>query len=107
MSLKNSIKKKYFAFSGIGNNINFLNLLKKNNIQYSDYKFFPDHYPYSLNDIALLKNIAKQKKLNLITTEKDFLRINNAQRKNIDFIQVNLFIEKESMLLRKLLNENN
>ena len=100
-------KKKYFAFSGIGNNINFLSLLKKNNIKCSDYKFFPDHYPYSSNDIALLNNIAKQKKLNLITTEKDFLRINNVQRKNIDFVQVNLFIEKESMFLRKLLNENN
>ena len=55
----------------------------------------------------MIKKIAKQKKLKLITTEKDFLRINNAQRKNIDFVQVNLFIEKESMFLRKLLNENN
>jgi len=54
-----------------------------------------------------LKKIAKQKKLKLITTEKDFLRINNAQRKNIDFIHVDLFIEKENMFLRKLLNENN
>jgi tetraacyldisaccharide 4'-kinase len=42
---KKFYNKKYLAFSGIGNNINFLSLLKTNNIQYSDYKFFPDHYP--------------------------------------------------------------
>jgi len=104
---KNFQNKKYLAFSGIGNNINFLNLLKKNNINYSDYKFFPDHYPYTTKDIALLKNIARQKKLNLITTEKDFLRINNSKRKNINFIQVSLSIEKEKLFVRKLLNENN
>jgi tetraacyldisaccharide 4'-kinase len=99
--------KKYLAFSGIGNNINFLNLLKKNNIKYYDHKFFPDHYPYSTKDIASLNNIAKDKKLNLITTEKDFLRINHSQRKNINFVQVTLSIDKENLFLRKLLNENN
>jgi len=99
--------KKYLVFSGIGNNINFLNLLKKNNIKFSDYKFFPDHYHYSSRDITLLNNVAKNKKLNLITTEKDYLRINKSQRKNINFVQVELLIEKENIFLRKLLNENN
>jgi len=99
--------KKYLAFSGIGNNINFLNLLKKNNIKYNNYKFFPDHYPYSSKDIDSLNNLAKDKKLNLITTEKDFLRINHSQRKNINFVQVTLSIDKENLFLRKLLNENN
>jgi len=104
---KKFYNKKYLAFSGIGNNINFLNLLRENNIDYSDYKFFPDHYPYSTKDITLLNNIAKRKKLNLITTEKDFLRINNSQRKNINFVQITLIIKKERLFIRKLLDENN
>ena len=104
---KQFYNKKYLAFSGIGNNINFLNLLKENNINYSDYKFFPDHYPYSTKDITLLNNIAKRKKLNLITTEKDFLRINKSQRKNINFVQITLTIKKERSFIRKLIDENN
>ena len=99
--------KKYFAFSGIGNNINFLNLLKKNNINFIDFKFFPDHYLYSKKNLMLLKKIAENKKLNLITTEKDFLRIDKNSRNNIDFIEVKLQIKKENKFLEKLLNENN
>ena len=34
--------KNYYIFSGIGNNINFLNLLKNSNISVIDYQFYPD-----------------------------------------------------------------
>ena len=48
-------------FFGIGNNINLLNLLKKNKINVVDHKFFPDHYSYNESDINSLKEKAKKK----------------------------------------------
>ena len=56
--------KNYFVFSGIGNNINFLNLLKKNKINISEYKFFNEHYEYSDQYIDKLKYHALKNQLN-------------------------------------------
>ena len=102
-----NLTNKYLVFSGIGNHGTFLSMLKKNNFKILKDIEFPDHYNFKKKDLD--KIILESKNLNckIVTTEKDFLRINNAQRKNIEFVQVNLFIEKESMFLRKLLNENN
>ena len=55
---------------------------------------YPDHYKISKNEIKNLKEIAKKYGLIIITTEKDFLRLNNAEKKNIKFLKVNLKIEK-------------
>ena len=51
---------------------------------------YPDHYKISKNEIKNLKEIAKKYGLIIITTEKDFLRLNNAEKKNIKFLKVNL-----------------
>ena len=104
---KKFIKKNFYAFSGIGNNINFLELLKNNNFNIEKYKFFPDHYKYKKKDILNLKKQAVKYNLQLITTEKDFLRLNKNERKNINFLEIELIIHKEKQLLKKLLNENN
>ena len=45
--------------------------------------------------------------LQLLTTEKDFLRLNKNERKNINFLEIELIIHKEKQLLKQLLNENN
>ena len=53
-----------------------------------------------------LKNIAKSNKLKIITTEKDYNRLSNIQKKNIQFLKIGLKIEKEkefkNFLLKKL-----
>ena len=40
-----------------------------------------------------MKKLAKKKKLNIITTEKDYLRLNKKNRKNIKFLKVDLNIK--------------
>ena len=45
---------------------------------------YPDHYNYSEIDIKKIKEIAKAKKLKILTTEKDFYRIPSKLRKNIN-----------------------
>ena len=100
--------KNYLVFSGIGNNINFLNLLKKNKINISEYKFFPDHYEYSDHDIDKLKKHALKNKLHLLTTEKDYLRLSKKNKENIESSKIQLIINDEEKLVKQIVSyENN
>ncbi len=98
----NEIKKNknYLIFSGIGNPSNFKNLLLKNKIQIKKTLVYPDHYNYSLNDLKFIENLAKKLKLKILTTEKDYLRINNFDKKNIKFIKMKLEIKRKKSLIQ-------
>ena len=39
-----------------------------------------------------MKDKAKKEKLNILTTEKDYLRLNKKNKKNIKFLKINLKI---------------
>ena len=86
--------KKITAFAGIGNPNNFFDLLKLNNLNVNKTYSFPDHYNYSTKDFEILN---KEKSNILLTTEKDYYRINNDQRKICDFIEVDLEIENQEL----------
>ena len=88
-------KKKFIAFSGIGNPHTFFDTLKSLKIKLSDYKKFPDHYNYTDNDLQKLKELAKTKGCKLITTEKDYFRIKKTFRKNVNFLKIELSIDQE------------
>jgi len=85
--------KNILAFAGIGNPINFFNLLKKNNINIIEEKKFPDHHNYSEKELNDLINKAKEKNSILLTTEKDYFRINQKYKKNINFLRIKVEIE--------------
>ncbi len=87
-------KFDYLVFSGIGNPSSFENTLKKYNIKFKSNLIYPDHYNYSKLDIEKIKKIAKIKKLKILTTEKDFNRIPQKLRKNINYLKINLKINK-------------
>ncbi len=99
-------KNSYLIFSGIGNPISFKNTLSKYNIKFKSSLVYPDHYNYSELDIRKIKKIAKDNKLKILTTEKDFYRIPTKQRKNINYLKVNLKIDKqkefENFLIKNL-----
>ena len=80
-----SSSKKYLIFSGIGNPNNFKKILNKNDIQIVDEIIFPDHYSFRKNDIQKIKMRAKNLNAEIITTEKDYLRISEENRKDINF----------------------
>tara|TARA_Y100000590_G_scaffold464722_1_gene634877 strand:- start:997 stop:1926 length:930 start_codon:yes stop_codon:yes gene_type:complete len=87
------INKKVICFAGIGNPNNFFNLLKKNEIKISEKIIFPDHYKYSEKDIKNLINKAKEKNAILLTTEKDYLRIEERYKVNIKFLKIKVEIQ--------------
>ena len=96
---KLSLNRKYLIFSGIGNPNNFKKILKKNNIQIKDEMIFPDHYSYKKDDIKKIKKRAKDLDAEIITTEKDYLRISENEREDIKFLEINLEIENENELI--------
>ena len=55
-------------------------------------------------DLQQLKDLAKSKNCELLTTEKDYLRIRKSSRKRINFLQVELSVNQEKKFY-KYLNE--
>ena len=94
--------KNILAFAGIGNPINFFNLLKKNNINTIEEKKFPDHYNYSEKELEDLENKAKEQNSILLTTEKDYFRINQKYKKNINFLKIKVEIENKDGFVEEI-----
>ena len=86
-------KKSYIYFCGIGNPEEFENTLNKYKFKISKKFIFPDHHNYSNEDLKKIKINALKDKLEIITTEKDYKRINNNSKKNIKYLKVKLQIE--------------
>ena len=94
--------KNILAFAGIGNPVNFFDLLKKNNINITEEKKFPDHYNYSQKELEDLVNKAKEKNSILLTTEKDYFRINQKYKKNINFLKIKVEIENKDRFVEEI-----
>jgi len=97
-------KKNYLMFCGIGNPKEFENTLLKHKFKLKEKFIFADHHKFSNEEIILLKKIAQKNKLEIITTEKDYLRLNLKQKKNIKFLKINLKVNKINKLKKKLLD---
>ena len=90
---KFNTKNKYLVFSGIGNPLEFEETLKKSKIKIFKHIIFPDHYKLSFTDIKKIKQKAKKENLRIITTEKDYMRLNKTDKININFVKVKLKIK--------------
>ena len=95
-------ESNYLVFSGIGNPETFKKTLESNNFNIVKFLKFPDHYNYTNNDIKKIKLMAKKSNAKILTTEKDFLRLNEADTKNIDFLKVKLNIKNKNELINFL-----
>ena len=105
-----NISNKYFIFSGIGNSTSFKEILINNKFNIVEEKIFSDHYNYKDDDIFKILNFAKKKNLKIITTEKDYLKIPDHLKSEINFVEIYLEIEDEEKLIKFIklkLNETN
>ena len=64
-----------------------------------EFSKFPDHYTYSIKDISKIKEFSKKNNLTIITTEKDFLRLNNSEKENIKYIKIKLKVIEEKKFI--------
>ncbi len=100
-----NLKKNYLIFCGLGNPEEFEKTLIKYKFKIKEKKFFPDHYNFSNKDINEIKSLAKEKGLEIVTSEKDYLRLDNSKKKNIKFIKVDLKISNQKKF-ESFLNKN-
>ena len=96
---------KYLIFAGISNPINFFNLLKNNNINIVKKIFYADHYIYNEQDIEKIRKISVKENLKIITTEKDYCRLNKSMREDINYIKIELSLQNENEFIDFLKNK--
>ena len=101
-NIENFKNKKLIAFAGIGNPENFFKLLKQNHLNIVKEISYPDHYAYNDKELDKLNKLEKLYNAKLVTTEKDYMRINQFIRKKYDFIRVAIKFEEEEKLKKKL-----
>jgi len=97
-----NIKDRYLAFSGIGNHRTFISMLESYDLNIVKDIEFPDHYKYFKTDIEKIILDSKNLKCKIITTEKDFLRLQPKNFNEIKFIKSKLEIQNEAEFLQTL-----
>jgi len=93
---------KVIAFAGIGNPKNFFSLLKDNKINLIEKISFSDHHKYSEKELENLFNKMKENNAILLTTEKDYFRINESYRKNILCLKIKVEIENREQFIEEI-----
>ena len=101
---KINTKKEFLMFCGIGNPHEFENTLSKFKFRIKRKFIYPDHHQILDNEIIEMKKLAKKEGLGIITTEKDYFRLHNKQKKNITFLKTKLKINNLDKLKKILLN---
>ena len=99
---KFNLNNKFIIFSGIGNPNNFKKILVNNKFKIIKEIIFADHYDYKKEEIENILTIAKEKDCKIITTEKDFVKIDKFGFTDINFIDVSLRVKDERKLIEFL-----
>ena len=94
--------KRILAFAGIGNPINFFDLLDNNHINVTKKLSFPDHHDYTAKELQSLRDQAEKNEAILLTTEKDFLRINENFQKKINCLKIAVDIDNKDQFIKKI-----
>jgi tetraacyldisaccharide 4'-kinase len=93
----------YFVFSGIGNHASFILMLKNEGLKIINHLEFPDHYQYTISDINKIVKKAKNLNCKIITTEKDYLRLENLNISEIKVVKSSIKIINEENFLKAIL----
>ncbi|MBC8302392.1 MAG: tetraacyldisaccharide 4'-kinase [Pelagibacterales bacterium] len=101
-NIDNFKNKEIIAFAGIGNPSNFFDLLKENKINVKKTYSFPDHHNYSQKDFD---EIIGDNHIKIVTTEKDYYRMNDKQKLSCDYIEVDLEIENKNEFINLIKNK--
>ncbi len=101
----NEFKKEsdYLVFSGIGNHKTFVSMLKNYGLNIVEDIEFPDHHDYTNKEIDKILKRSVNLNCKVITTEKDYIRLESKNINEINFIKSNLKIIDEDKLLKSII----
>jgi len=99
-----NINSNYLVFSGIGNHKTFISMLKEYRFKIIKDLEFSDHYNFTDRDLDKIINLAETLKCKIITTEKDYYRLDEKYHESIKFIKSELKLDDEEKLVKILLN---
>jgi tetraacyldisaccharide 4'-kinase len=96
IKFKDAIPKNidYIAFAGIGIPEKFYSSLAAAGVRVKQHISFEDHYNYSANDLKKLVELAQLENCQLITTEKDYIKIPENYKNQVTCAKVFLEFEK-------------
>tara|TARA_A100001234_G_C12595136_1_gene372390 strand:+ start:99 stop:1022 length:924 start_codon:yes stop_codon:yes gene_type:complete len=94
---------EYLIFSGIGNHNTFVSMMKNYGFKIVKDLEFPDHYEYKNSDIKKILELANKFNYKIITTEKDYLRLEYTNTNQIKFIKSDLQIVDEDNFIRAII----
>ncbi|MDX9689518.1 MAG: tetraacyldisaccharide 4'-kinase [Proteobacteria bacterium] len=90
------------AFAGIGRPQKFYDTCREAALTVRETASFPDHHPYTRKELDNLLATAQSKKLHLVTTAKDYVRLPPDFRTKTSVLNIRLMIEDEGKLLKVL-----
>ena len=96
-------KNKYLVFSGIGNHKTFISMIKNHGFNICKNIEFPDHYEYTNKDIKKILKLSEEMNCKIITTEKDYLRLQKNKIDQIKFIKSDLEITNEENFINSII----
>ena len=99
-----NINSNYLVFSGIGNHKTFISMLKEHRFKIIKDLEFSDHYNFTDRDLDKIINLAETLNCKVITTEKDYYRLDEKYHESIKFIKSELKLDDEEKLVKILLN---
>lgn len=97
--------RRLLAFAGIGNPDRFFDTLRATGARVEAVRPFPDHHPYTDEDLAQLADDAAAARLELATTAKDAVRLRDrpapvAFMSGLDVLEIEARFEDRSMAER-------
>ncbi len=98
-----SKEDEYLIFSGIGNHKTFVSMMRNYGFKIGKDLEFPDHYNYTNHDLKKILELANKFNYKIITTEKDYLRLEDTNTNQIKFIKSELQIVDEDNFIKVII----
>jgi tetraacyldisaccharide 4'-kinase len=96
------VQHRVIAFAGIGRPEKFFATLRTMGVKVTLTKIFPDHHRFTAVEIAAMKHAAETATALLVTTEKDYVRLDPESRRGIIAVPVHAAFTESAVIERLL-----
>jgi len=96
--------KDVYAFTGIAHPKRFFNTLEDLGYDIEELAIFDDHHQYSHREVENIINMAESKKLKVITTEKDWIKLSDEHKKVVSPLKIEIEFD-EPKYIKRLIDE--